>query len=157
MRLFGLAASVLAVVALLVAAAAGAFAQGSYGAKGAPPPPGPAELAKLAQIALRSATFAGDAHPTDGVVVPSTRLTAEWVDGGAIIDSNQPVYFVLLHGHFRIDRGPPRLLATFGKLPILTLTIDARTNKGTDGGVESRMPDLYAIGIAEPLPLQAGG
>jgi hypothetical protein len=152
MRLFGVVAGLLVVVALAVAAADGAFGGASYPPQGAPPPPNPAELQKLGQIALEAATGAGDPHPTAAVVVPSTRRIAEDVDAGAGINSNLPVYFLLLHGHFTVDGPIPR-----GAKPptgsIYTLTINSRTNQGMDVGVGDLMPDLYAIGEPEPLPL----
>jgi hypothetical protein len=102
-------------------------------------------------MVIRDATAEGDPHPTDGVVVPTTRQVAERVDAGAGVDSNQPVYFLVFHGRFTVDRGP--LGAALPTGTVGTLTVDARTNRGTDGGVEGREPDLYAIGQPEPLPL----
>jgi hypothetical protein len=149
-----LAAAVLAVVGLSAAAATGALGDRSDPPQGAPPPPSALELRGLAQLALGSATLAGDAHPTDAVVVPTTRHIAEQIDAGDGGEASTPSYFVLLHGHFTVDEAPAG-----GRFPtgtILTLTVDARTNHYSDYGVGSRMPDLDAIGIPEPLPLPSG-
>jgi hypothetical protein len=153
MKLRGLAVALLAAAALGIAAAAGAFAGGSHPrvVQGAPPPPSAAELRTLERDALDAARGAGDAHPTDGVVVPSTRQVAERVDAGAVVDSNQPAYFVLVHGHFTSNMAPPG--GTPPRGTILTLTIDARTNRSTDSGIEDGVPNLDAIGKPEPLPL----
>jgi hypothetical protein len=36
---------------------------------------------------------------------------------------------------------------------LLVMTIDSKTSQSLDGGVEDAMPDLYAMGEPEPLPL----
>jgi hypothetical protein len=143
---------VLAAVALVAAAGLGAaYATGAFGgrphpriANGAPPPPSPAELRTLEQLALSGANGAGDTHPTDGVVVPSTREIAEHVDAGAVVDSNQPVYFLLVHGHFTGNMAPPGGPPPTGT--VLTLTVDPTTNTATDSGIGDATPDLNAIG-----------
>jgi hypothetical protein len=155
MRLVGLAVGLLAVMALASAAAAGAFGGHAYPPQGVPPPPSPAELQKLGRHALSAASQAGDPHPTSAVVVPSTRRIAEQVDAGAGIEANTPVYFVVLHGRFRLTNVSVPPGATAPTETILTQTIDARTNGGLDVGLGDRMPDLYAIGQPEPLPLPA--
>jgi hypothetical protein len=140
-----------AVLALVTAVILGCGGSHPRVVKGAPPPPSRAELRTLARLALRAAGGAGDPHPTGAVVVPSTRKIAERVDAGAVVDSNPPVYFVLLHGHFTANMAPPG-----GKFPqgtILTVTIDSRTNESLDLGIGKRLPDLAAIGEAEPLAL----
>ena len=148
-------AALVTVLALVTAASVACGGSHAHNVKGAPPPAGPAELRKLARLALGAASGAGDAHPTDGVIVPSTRLIAERVDAGAVVDSNQPVYFVLLHGHFTANLAPPGGKAPTGT--ILTLTIDPRTGESLDSGIGNRMPKLTAIGEPEPLPLPTTG
>jgi hypothetical protein len=151
MRLLGLAAAAVAVVSLSIAAGAGAFGGDSYPPQGAPPPPSAAELRTLAALTVRDAALAGEAHPTDAVVVPTTRRIAEEVDAGDNGEANTPAYFILMHGRFTSDRAPPSGPSPTGT--VATLTVDARTNNPTDGGIETRVPDLFAIGIPEPLPL----
>lgn len=153
MRRIGIAAALLAVVALAIAAGAGAFGGNSYPPQGAAPPPTAAELKELGRMALRTATLAGDPHPTGAVVVPTTRQIAVRVSSGdQVFDSNPPSYFVVLVGHFTPDVSVPagarEPTGTF-----LSMTIDARTNQGMDSGLGDRMPDLYAMGAPEPLPL----
>jgi hypothetical protein len=121
--------------------------------RGAPPPPSAAEFRKLAHVALRAAKGAGDAHPTDAIVVPTTRRIAEAVDAGSGAGfASTPVYFVLVHGQFKACDvpGAPSGCPTG---TIITLTIDPRTTRSLDFGVESRMPDVNKIGKSEPLPL----
>ena len=157
MRLFGLAAGMLAVVALAIAAAAGAFGGSSYLARGAAPPPGPAELRVLGQDALRAATLDGDPHPSAAFVVPTTRRIAEQVAAGDDGEPNTPAYFVVLRGHFTLDDVP---VPEGDKAPtgtVLTLTFDRRRNRSLDLGAGTQMPDLYAIGQPEPLPLPSAG
>jgi hypothetical protein len=135
------------VAALLVAAGLGsAYAAGAFGGDAkpqtagvAPPPPDAAQLASIRQVVVRAATRLGDPHPTDGVVVPTTRRLAELVDVDTA-EADIPVYFVLVHGDF-----------TGGRL--LTLTIDPETNRSLATGLVAAMPDVNAIGTPQPLSL----
>ncbi len=146
---------------LLVVLALGLSACGSSHprvVRGAPPPPSAAELRKLAHIALQTAAGAGDASPTNAIVVPTTRRIAEAVDAGSGVGyGSTPAYFVAIYGKFK-DCGvplPPGAACPTGTT--LTLTIDPRTNRSTDGGVESGTPDVNKMGTSVPLPLQATG
>src|SRR5438105_3821744 len=122
--------------------------------RGAPPPPNAAEMRKLAHLALDAAKGAGDAHPTDAIVVPTTRRIAEAVDAGSGVGyASTPAYFVVVHGQFKNCNVPIPSGANCPTGTIITLTIDPRTNTSTDFGVESRMPDVNKIGRSEPLPL----
>jgi hypothetical protein len=142
---------------LLVVVALGLAACGSEHprvVRGAPPPPNAAELRKLAHLALQVARGAGDAHPTDATVVPTTRRIAEAVDAGSGVGYlAAPAYFVVVHGTFEACNVPLPSGAACPTGTILTLTVDPRTNESSDGGVESRMPDVNKIGKPEPLPL----
>jgi hypothetical protein len=153
-RLALLATAVLAAVGLGFAYAAGAVGGDSHPrvVGVAPPPPDAVELASIRQLVLEAATAMGEAAPTGGVVVPTTRRRAELVD----VDTNEadiPVYFVLVRGRFtdyaaRIPKGAEPPTGT-----ILTLTIDAATNKSLGIGLVRKMPDVNAIGTPEPLQL----
>jgi hypothetical protein len=158
MRLALLVAAMLTAAGLGAAYAAGAFGGDSPRrvAGAAPPPPDATELAAIRQLLLSESATMGEPHPTDGVVVPTTRRLAELVD----IDTNEPdtpVYFVLARGDFTAyDSSPPE----GGKPPtgtILTLTIDPATNESIDTGLPAAMPDLDAMGTPEPLELQSDG
>ena len=153
MRLGLVAATLLSAVGLCAAYAAGAFGGGSHPhvAQGAPPPPSPAELRMIERLALRQAAAAGDPDPSSGVVVPTTRQIAERVGAGDPTEPSTPAYFVLLHGEFTGNEAPAGAALPTGS--ILTMTIDAKRNTVTDGGIEDRMPDLDAIGRAVQLTL----
>ena len=154
MRWLGLGAAAVAAVTIGVAAATGAFGGNSQPALAAeaPPPPDAIELDSIRQLVVQTAAAMGDAAPTNGVLVPTTRRLAELVD----VDTDEPdtpVYFVLVHGEFT-DYGARRPKGA--KPPtgtILTLTIDPGTNRSLDTGLVGAMPDVNAMGEPEPLPL----
>lgn len=145
-----------AVVALGLAACGGGSHPRSV--RGAAPPPSAAELQKLAQLALDSARGAGDANPTDALVVRTTRKVAELVDTGSGVGfASTPAYFVVVHGTFK-DCGVP--LPSSAKCPTgttITMTIDPQTNTSTDFGIQSGTPDVNKMGPSESLPLQTAG
>ena len=155
MRLFAVAALALVVVALAVASAAGAFGGSSWQppARDVAPPPSSAQLQKLGELALAEAALDGDAHPSAAFVVPTTRRIAEEVAAGDNGEPNTPAYFVLLQGHFTLAnaRIPPGAKAPSGT--VLTLTFNRQANGSLDLGAGNRMPDMYAMGQPEQLPL----
>jgi hypothetical protein len=158
MRLFGVAAALFAVIALSIAAAAGAFGSSWHPARGAAPPPSAAELQKLGRAALHAATLDGDPHPSAGFVVPTTRRIADQVtagEGSAV--PNTPAYFVLLQGHFALGdvSVPEGAKAPTGT--VLTLIFDRRAIRNLGLGVGTRVPELYAMGQPERLPLPSAG
>jgi hypothetical protein len=156
MRLIGLAGALLVVVALAVAAGVGAFGGAWSPTRGAAQPPSSAELQKLAAYALDAATQDGDAHPTGAFVVATTRRIAEEVAAGDNGEPNTPAYFVVIRGRFTLTdvSVPPGSRAPTGT--VLTLTIEPRANQSLDLGAGTRMPNLYAMGQPEPLPLPSG-
>ena len=156
MRLFAVGAALFAVVALTVAAGAGAFGSGQYPAAivGAPPPPSAAELQKLGRIALTAAADDGDAHPAWAAVVPTRRQVAEQADNAGWVNTNPPVYFIVVVGHFRVPLSVNRRFFTGG---VLTRTIPTHPGGAGDGSLQQTVPNLYAMGRPEPLPLPASG
>jgi hypothetical protein len=157
MRLVGLAAALLAVVGLTIAAAFGAFGGGSGLVQGAPPPPSPAELRALGRLSLKVASLNGDPRPASAIVVPTTRRIAEEVSAGDDGEPNTPAYFLVLQGKFRAMDVPVPAGAAAPTGTILTLTIDPGSNTSSDFGLgHGRLPNLYAIGIPEPVPLPQG-
>jgi len=120
---------------------------------GAPPIPTGSELVAVQQIALKAAADNGDAKPTTATLVPTTRGIAEEIDAGASVNSDQPVYFVVLHGHFTANGAsiPEGASAPTGS--VLTLTIDPNTNEITDLGIEDSTPDVGEIGVPVTLTL----
>lgn len=146
---------------LLVAVALGLAACGGSqprSVRHAAPPPNAEELRKLATLALEAANGAGDAHPTDALVVPTTRRIAEAVSAGSGVGyASTPAYFVVVHGKFKNCGVPLPPGAQCPTGTTITLTVDPRTNRSTDYGIESRTPDVSKIGPSQPLPLQTAG
>jgi hypothetical protein len=113
-------------------------------------------LQKLGQLALTAATDDGDPHPNAAFVVPTTRRIAEEVAAGDDGEPNTPAYFVLLQGYFTLaDARIPGAKAPTGT--VLTLTFNRRTNTSLDLSAGTRIPNLYAMGQPEPLPLPSTG
>jgi hypothetical protein len=125
--------------------ATSAHGQGSARAAGSPslPPFVPA-------VAQRMAAIAGNARPDSAEYVYTTRQAAVGLDG-EVVDSNQPVYLVVLHGHFvyRYARGigPPPTGT------VLTLTIDAATGDSLDLGLGNGPSGAARLGPVRPLAL----
>jgi hypothetical protein len=79
--------------------------------------------------------------------VRTTRQAAEAVSGDGV-DSDPPVYFVLLRGKF-VDyyaHGIYRTRDAFPRGTAITFTIDAATHGILDFGIGSRAPDLAQLG-----------
>src|SRR5690348_10578860 len=62
--------------------------------------PTPAVAARLERIALAISSANGDSNPTEITAVGTTRQAAQNATGGAIVDSNQPVYLICVRGQF---------------------------------------------------------
>lgn len=120
---------------------------------GAPPPPTSSELTAIQGIALGAATSDGDPNPTNVVLVPTLRSQAELIDAGTPTNSDQAVYFVVMHGTFTAAGvpAPPGAAAPTGT--VITLTIDAATNRVLDFGIEDSPPNVDRMGIPEPITL----
>lgn len=128
----------------------------TYQVPNGPPGNGPAAVPGLAgvkKIVLATARADGESHPTQVFVVRTTRQVAEQVAAGAAVNSDPPVYFVVLHGHF-IDHSasiPSGAVPPTGT--VLTLTINAATNQAMDFGIGNVSPRLNRMGVAEQLSL----
>jgi hypothetical protein len=96
------------------------------------------------------AAIAGDARPDSAEFVYTTRQAAVGLDGEKV-DSDQPVYLVVLHGHFvyKYARGigPPPTGT------VLTLTIDAATGDSLDLGLGNGPSGASRLGPVKPLAL----
>jgi hypothetical protein len=117
-----------------------------------PPPSPPAEKharapAFLVTLAARMAAENCDKHPTAASYVRTTRQAAEAMSGDGV-DSDPPVYLVLLRGDF-VDyyaHGPYRTRTDFPRGTVITFTVDAATHDSLDFGIGSGAPDLAQLG-----------
>src|ERR1700736_3272288 len=103
------------------------FGAGRGTASGSAQPslPTGAELEQLRAIGLNAAAANGDAHPTDGAVFASSRGDAMNATNGGVVDSNQSIYLIRLHGNFVANdaRVPPGHAAPRGH--VLIVVVDA--------------------------------
>jgi hypothetical protein len=101
----------------------------------------------LLELAARTATNNCDSHPIGASYVRTTRQRAEAMSGDGV-DSDQPVYLVLLRGDF-VDyyaRGIYRARDAFPRGTVITFTVDAETHGILDFGIGGRAPDLAQLG-----------
>jgi hypothetical protein len=103
--------------------------------------------------ANRVAAINGDAHPSSAAWVKTTRQTAVSAESTDTVDSNQPVYYVVLHGHFAATKGYLGPGAAVPTGTILTLTVDASTGEVLDNGLSNRTPDFSHTGPPSALAL----
>jgi hypothetical protein len=114
----------------------------------AAPPPPPAFLVALARHA---AAGLGDAHPTSAVYVATRRLDAVGLSSGDAVNTNQPVYLVVLTGNFVATAAsfPPGGHAPTGT--VASLVVGAATGRDLDFGLSSRQIDVAKLGRAVDL------
>ena len=128
------------VVAVLVAGAPAAHPSKRIKTKSTTP-------AFLVQLTARTATNTCDSHPTGASYVRTTRQKAEAMSGDGV-DSDPPVYLVLLRGDF-VDyyaHGIYRTRDAFPRGTVITFTVDAETHGILDFGIGGRAPDLTQLG-----------
>jgi hypothetical protein len=146
-----------ALAAVLVLAAAGCGGSSSPQAlHGTAPPPSKAKTSIFARALLRQARAWGDPHPTDAVVVRTTRrkaLRIEYDTGGISGLPATPAYLVVAHGHFVAKDTPRPRGAKSPTGTILVLTFDASTNRSLGVGLLRKAHPLGRAGKSEPLPL----
>ena len=136
---------VVAGIAGVLLRAASAQGQGSASTR-APAAAGPPPF--VAAVAQRIAAIAGDGHPSSAEFVYTTRQAAVGLDGETV-DSDPPVYLVVLHGNFvyKYARGPgPPPRGT-----VLTVTIDAATGDSLDLGLGNGPVAASRLGTVRPL------
>src|SRR5436309_1535448 len=92
--------------------------------------------------ASRVAAINGDAHPSSAAWVKTTRQTAISAESTDTVDSNQSVYYVVLHGHFAATKGYLGPGAAVPTGTILTLTVDASTGEVLDNSLSNKTPDF---------------
>jgi hypothetical protein len=101
-------------------------------------------------VALTARVAAGncDARPVGAKYVRTTRQAAETIASGDRVDSDTPVYLVLLRGDF-VDyyaHGIYRTRDAFPRGTAITFTVDAETRKILDFGIGTRSPHLARLG-----------
>ncbi len=93
----------------------------------------------------------GNAHPSNGIVVPTTRKAAEAVESGADVNTDQDSYLIVLHGQFIGYVAHVLSDAPLPKGSVLTIVVDAQTNLVTDWGIGDSTPDTSSLGPATSL------
>lgn len=92
-------------------------------------------------------------HSTQSVkawFVLTRREAANEVLSGASVNSNRPVYVVVIKGAFTVPRPGPAAQGSM-HVSVLNSVIDARTGRETDGGLGRSMPDLARLGRVRDL------
>jgi hypothetical protein len=116
-------------------------------------------VSRIEAVAMRLATAMGDDDPDSGRAYATTRKTANLAAAQAEVDSDQPVYLIVLRGDF-VAVGGPKLPP--GNVPdatghILRLVWDPATNMTTDFGIGDNEPNTAKLGNGFPLDLPSGG
>jgi hypothetical protein len=132
----------LSVVVAIAAVSAGiALSAG----KQAPGPPTGATLDAIRSTALRVAAEEGDANPTNGTAVTTSRSALANLTDGSSPGDDKTVIGVVLHGTFT-SSGPHPAGSSAPKGSVLTLAIDASTNQVLDLTISRTAPDLTQLG-----------
>ncbi len=112
----------------------------------------------VANLVAKIAAAGGDPNPSSVKFVTTTRQAAMDLIHGGRVGSNQPVYFVVLHGHFvdTVARVPPG--SPFPSGHVITLTIDTATDPTVPGYLDytigDEVPDLTSLGPVHVLQLR---
>jgi hypothetical protein len=101
---------------------------------------------KLRGLAIAEAARHGVANPAAiHAVAASDHSAAEAALSGALVDDHVPVYVVrMTGGRFTAQHHPREVAAPEGN--VLTVTVDAATNRITDIGIVNEEPDLNQLG-----------
>jgi hypothetical protein len=127
-----------------------------HGRSRAVSPPTGAQIAELRQLALATASRNGDAHPTNGSVVTTTRKAINRLANGTDVGSDEDVYAITLHGNFvdeyaRVPSG--------SKLPRgheIVVVVDAKTLRPVDFILSEGDIHPENAGQSQPLDIQNG-
>jgi hypothetical protein len=153
-------AGIVTVVALAVLIAGAPAARPGESARGhlvratiSPPPTAPSDAksptpAFLVALAARTATNNCDSDPAGASYVRTTRQAAETMASGDGVDSDQPVYLVLLRGDF-VDYyayGIYRTSDAFPRGTAIAFTVDTETHGILDFGIGGEAPNLTRLG-----------
>jgi hypothetical protein len=93
------------------------------------------KLVRLETIVRGAARADGDAHPSSATVFASRRHEANIAGGaGSGVPGNQPVYLVIIRGHFVCNdcSGPANAVPPRGN--VIMMVLDRWTLRGLDGG-----------------------
>lgn len=91
-----------------------------------------------------------DPRPVSARFVLTRRQAANEILSSAGVNSNQPVYAVIVKGWFRVSRPGPHATG-FLHVPVVFYVIDARTGRETDDGFGRALPDLSKLGTTHDL------
>jgi hypothetical protein len=116
------------------------------------PPPSAAQIAKIRTVALNVAAANGDATPTGLTLVPTTRKAINALNGGSVVNTDEDVYAVTLHGDFTAyGASSPGDTLPSGHLMILVF--DAETLEIGDFILGDYPIDATQLGKAIPLEI----
>jgi hypothetical protein len=145
---------VLAAVVVLVSASLLASACGSARQASSLPGLTAGKLAELKAMVKRAATVNGDTHPSSATVYASRRHEANIAAGaGSGIPGEQPVYLVVIRGHFVCSRcsSPGGSAVPHGN--VLTMVVGRSTLQDLDGGVGGQ---VHTSKLGPGLPIAVG-
>lgn len=131
-----------AAVTLVVGAAAESWSA-TAGARGARPRLSESQILRIAEHA---AAQAGDPTPTLIQHGEGTRHRANLVASGDRVPGSQWSYLIAERGSFVLKNASVPSGAVAPRGDVLTLVVNARSGRGTDGGVSDRYPDLASLG-----------
>jgi len=102
-------------------------------------PPDALALQAIHDVAIAMSSMNGESSPSGGVVYSSSRKVVESVLSGAVVDTDQPVFAVVLHGNFvgHMAKTPLGIPPTGH---VLTIDFDAATLEITDWGITPAEP-----------------
>ena len=112
----------------------------------------PAPLHRLRTLALRAAAFNGDRKPTQILVYRSRRGTANDAVSGAGVNSNQPVFVVVVRGDFTAYGASPPAGRALPRGRLIVGVYDARTLRLTDWGIANELAHPALLG--RPIALR---
>jgi hypothetical protein len=111
-----------------------------------PFPPSVKDQADMKAAVLRTSTEAGEPNPTNVRVFATSRAAAEQALADARVDSDQPVYAIVLEGSF-VSQNAPRPAGTPAPSSrYITMTWDPQTRDVVDFGLPEVAPNTSSLG-----------
>jgi hypothetical protein len=134
------------IAAVLVSGSLGGVGRAAAAVGEAPPPP-----AFVVASARHGAASLGDPQPASAVYVATTRLAAVGLSMSATVNTDQPVYLVVLTGTFVATgaSGPSGSKPPTGT--VASFVLDAADGRGVDFGLSSQPIDVAKLGRATDL------
>jgi hypothetical protein len=101
---------------------------------------------RILRLAKQAARSGGDPSPTLIQHAEGTRFEAVLVSSGDLLFEWNWSYLIAVRGHFTCNACsvPPGAKTPTGS--VITLVVDAKTGRGTDGGIGNRYPQLAKLG-----------